>query len=85
MVSGEDVPEPFAKLVHVVPPFNEYWYEVIALPPFEIGAEKATCKELFAAVIEVITGAEAVVAGAALISVEGAEAPMALWARTANL
>ena len=45
---------------------------------------KATCNELSAAVIAEITGAEAVVAGTALISVEGAEKPIALCALTAN-
>ena len=46
---------------------------------------KATCNELSAAVIAEITGAEAVVAGAALTSADGADAPIALCALTANL
>ena len=46
---------------------------------------KATCNELSAAVIAEITGAEAVVAGAALTSTDGADAPIALCALTANL
>ena len=57
---------------------------MIGDPPFETGAAKATCKELLAAVTEVIKGEDAVVAGAALISVEATEAPMALCALTAN-
>ncbi len=67
--------------VNVLPLFVEYSQFVIVDPPVEAGAVNATDNDVFPGVIEVMDGAEGVVAGVPDTAVEAVPEPIELTAR----
>ena len=81
MVSGEVVAE---AVRHVDPLSVEYWYELIAAPPFEPGIKLAK-RYLSPLTTSKFVGAEGVVAGVPATSADAEPLPTKLIARTCTL
>jgi hypothetical protein len=73
-------------VTQLAPLFMVYWYEVIAAPPFDAGADHATVMEAFPGVAELMVGAPGVVAGTTEAeAADTGDEPAAFVARTVNV